>query len=222
VRELQEINRRTGLDRTLAIGELILTRFFAGSPDIWRERSRNKNNSIRRLAARPDCPLKRSALNDAVAVFVIVSALPSVRTFGHVGSSHVAATATLSPGRREQLLVVAEAQCWTVRRLKEEMVSLRRQHGETRGRRRSTEESRALANLHDAVVRLERSIQQIAALLLTPYGQREVQHLADQLRSSCAAIETLAAHARANHDERGDADADADGGGAQPPRRAAV
>ena len=37
VRELKEIDRRSGIERTLAIGELIITRFFGGNPGAWRD-----------------------------------------------------------------------------------------------------------------------------------------------------------------------------------------
>src|SRR6478735_7920243 len=97
VAELKEIDRRTGIERTLAIGELILTQFFGGDPAVWRDRRRNKNNSIRRLAEREDCPFCRSALNEAVGVYVAVVGLPCVRTFGHISASHVASVLRLPP-----------------------------------------------------------------------------------------------------------------------------
>ena len=34
--ELREIDRCAGIERTLAIGELILNRFFGGDPAAWR------------------------------------------------------------------------------------------------------------------------------------------------------------------------------------------
>src|SRR6185369_13472063 len=71
-KELQAIERKAGIERILAIGELILLRFFGGDASIWRDRRRNKNNSIRRLAQRPDCPYCKSALTEAVAVYVAV------------------------------------------------------------------------------------------------------------------------------------------------------
>jgi hypothetical protein len=70
VAKLREIERRTGLERTLAIGSLVLETFFGGDECLWRNRRRNKNNSIRRLASHPDCPFCKSALNDAIGVYV--------------------------------------------------------------------------------------------------------------------------------------------------------
>src|SRR4051794_14788751 len=74
--ELHRLERRAGLDKTLAIGELVLKKFFAGSEEVWRERRKNKNNSVRRIAAHPGCPMSRSALNDAIAVFLSFRAMP--------------------------------------------------------------------------------------------------------------------------------------------------
>src|SRR5438477_4145536 len=64
IEELRAIDRKAGLERALAIGELVLRRFFGGSSEIWRARRKNKNNSIRRIAEHPDCPLSRTALNE--------------------------------------------------------------------------------------------------------------------------------------------------------------
>jgi hypothetical protein len=90
--------------RTLDVGELVLTRFFARDTRAWRARSRNKNNSIRRLAEYRDCPFSRSVLNDAVAVYVASLALPCVRTLGHIAAAHVVAVLGLPALAREPLL----------------------------------------------------------------------------------------------------------------------
>jgi hypothetical protein len=63
--ELREIDRRSGIERTLAMGELILNQFFGRDVVGRRDRRRNKNNSIRRLANRHGCPFSKSALNEA-------------------------------------------------------------------------------------------------------------------------------------------------------------
>src|SRR3954453_22522050 len=81
--ELQDINQRRGLERTLAVGELILREFFGGDPRAWREQSRKKANSIRRLALRPDCPFRKSTLNEAVGVYVAVFKQPTFGTPAH-------------------------------------------------------------------------------------------------------------------------------------------
>jgi hypothetical protein len=134
VSKLCEIERRTGIDRTLAIGELILSQFFGGDAAVWRDRRRNKNNSIRRLADRSDCPLCRSALGEAVAVYVASLQMPCVRTFGHIGGSHVACVLHLCGKEREALLEQAERERLSVRELRKRVASLRKSSGERRGR----------------------------------------------------------------------------------------
>lgn len=122
VQELCAIERRAGIDRVLEIGRLILERFFDGNPALWRDRRRNKEASIRRLAQRADCPYCKSALNEAVAVYVAVAEMPCVRSFGHVRSSHVAAALQLSRDEMVEVLHVAENERWSVRELKAHVV----------------------------------------------------------------------------------------------------
>jgi hypothetical protein len=161
VSRLREIERRTGIERTLAIGELILKRFFGGDSAVWRERRRNKNNSIRRLARRKDCPFCRSALNEAVAIYVASCDLPCVRTFGHIGASHVAQVLPLPHEQREPLLQRAELERWSVRTLRAEVVSLRRVGGERRGRPSITSQARAMSALRSCLNRLEQCVDRV-------------------------------------------------------------
>jgi hypothetical protein len=163
VAELKEIDRRTGIERTLAIGELILNQFFGGDPAVWRDRRRNKNNSIRRLAEREDCPFCRSALNEAVGVYVAVVGLPCVRTFGHISASHVASVLRLPLPERQPVLERAENERWSVRELRQKVILLRRAEGERRGRPPGLFEKRYLSvlrrqvnQLHDALDEIEK------------------------------------------------------------------
>lgn len=157
--ELREVERSTGISRVLAVGELILERFFGGDPTVWRDRRRNKNNSIRRLAAHKDCPFGKTWLNEAVAVYVAVQASPCVRTYGHITAGHVAAVLPLAVEEREALWKQAEAEGWSVKRLKEEAVEDRRKEGERRGRPRLNDRQRARAAFRAAVARLELAIE---------------------------------------------------------------
>ena len=158
VAQLKEIERRTGIERTLAIGELVLTQFFGRNPAAWRDRRRNKNNSIRRLAERKDCPFGRSALNEAVGVYVAVVALPCVRTYGHVCASHVAAVLRLPVAERDHMLELAERERWSVRELRQRVVEHRRSGGERRGRPAVGSEARAVSALHAVVAKLGRMV----------------------------------------------------------------
>jgi hypothetical protein len=163
VDELRSIERRSGLDRTLAIGEVILMRFFSGNPGLWRDRRRNKNNSIRRLAGRADCPFCRSALNEAVAVYVAVADLPCARTFGHISASHIASVLRLEVDRRSAILERAERERWSVRELRERVVSERRAEGERRGRPSMDAEARAIGKLQRLLQELEHTAASLSA-----------------------------------------------------------
>src|SRR5262245_37855609 len=86
--ELRGIAHGSSWARTLATGELVLKHFFAGNIDEWRTHRRQKDASIRRLAQRPDCPLGKSALSEAVAIYVAKEDLPDfveALTPTHVG-----------------------------------------------------------------------------------------------------------------------------------------
>ena len=161
VAELREIERRTGIERTLAIGELILNQFFGGDPAAWRDRRRNKNNSIRRLAEREDCPFCKSALNEAVGVYVAVVGLPSVRTSGHICASHIASVLSLPMPERQRMLERAEQERWSVRELRQKVILHRRAEGERRGRPPIAPEARCLSALRQTVKHVDDAIAEL-------------------------------------------------------------
>lgn len=180
--ELQEINQRRGLERTLAVGELILREFFGGDPRAWREQSRKKANSIRKLALRPDCPFRKSTLNEAVGVYVAVVEQPNLRQASHVTASHIASVLRLTPAERERLLDEAERERWSVRQLRTKV----RAHG-----RAGAGESRL--NWLDAGMRavllLQRSLEDAVAIAghmgelgpLSSHSRAELRELADEV-----------------------------------------
>jgi len=191
--ELQEIERRTGIDRTIAIGELILARFFAGDPAAWRDRRRNKNNSVRRLAGRADCPFSKSALHEAVGVYVGVLALPSIRKFAHVSTSHVASVLQLPEPAREQLLERAERGRWSVRELRQNVVSLRRIEGERRGRPALDGPARVLSLFRRHINELTEGAKRLSEMnLLDAAAERELAGFAGELACLSARLGELA------------------------------
>lgn len=161
--KLRSIERTTALARTLAIGELILNRFFGGDPNVWRERRRNKNNSIRRLAERPDCPYGKSMLNEAVGIFVSVRNLPCVFSLDHISASHVGAVLRLPDPERERMLRRADEERWSVRQLRLEVVRLNRSVGERRGRPCGGARQKLLRDLGVRVAQLELTLGALMA-----------------------------------------------------------
>jgi hypothetical protein len=149
VEQLRMLESKIGLDRCVAIGGLILQRFFGGSPKIWRARSRNKNNSVRRIAQHPSCPLSTSSLSEAIGVYVVVQELPFVRTSGHIGASHVAAVLRMGSDEQRAWLQRAEAHRWSVRELRAE---IRSEHVQPRS-------GAASDRLHPSVISLRRAVR---------------------------------------------------------------
>jgi hypothetical protein len=194
VRELKEIDRRSGIERTLAIGELIITRFFGGNPAAWRDRRRNKNNSVRRLAERKDCPFCKSALHEAVAVYVASLGLPCVRTFGHIGPSHVAAVLRLPEAQREQVLSRAEQTRLSVRELRKQVVSLRRAEGERRGRPARSSVSSGFALVESGLAEVREGVERVrASLPLQASDIERLTPLVNQLQVASCDLAALAA-----------------------------
>jgi hypothetical protein len=148
----------TGLQRTLAIGRLVLDRFFHGSPQAWRDRRRNKNNSVRRLADRAECPLSRSALNQAIGVYALVQTLPEPEHLESLEASHFSLVIPLPPDEQEQWLRRACSEHWSVRRLRQELLEARRDQGERRGRPRLSESDRAITQLRSCTRELESAV----------------------------------------------------------------
>jgi hypothetical protein len=148
--DLRVIDHRSGWSRTLAIGELILERFFFGNIRDWQAHRRDKEASLRRLALRSDCPLGRSALSESVGVFVACRELPLERMRDQLSPSHVAAVLKLDAPRRIDVLERAMLCRWTVRDVRAEVFAMRKKEGERRGRPRSSVGHQALTFLRKA------------------------------------------------------------------------
>lgn len=183
---LREIVRGHGLSRTLAIGQLVLERFYGGDEREWRARRSKKNNSIRVLAARPDCPLGKSALNEAVGVYVAVQLLPFVRDAKHIGACHVAAVLRLPPSAREYWLSRAERERLSVRELRGLIVSSRRQGGERRGRPGLSAVGRAVSRVRASLKLLRAGLDQLETVDEREQGEMDsLLAQLDELRTFC-------------------------------------
>jgi hypothetical protein len=194
VAELQAISRRRGLERTLAVGELILREFFGGDSRAWREQSRKKANSIRRLALRPDCPFRKSTLNEAVGVYVAVFEQPALQNAAHITASHIASVLRLPADERERLLEEAERERWSVRQLRSRVRS--------RGRSGAGESRLAWLDAGmRAVLLLQRSLEDAVAIAghmgelgpLSSHSRAELRELANEVLHLGTQLSNLAA-----------------------------
>ena len=190
--ELRDIIHRSQWDKILAIGKLIFRRFFNEDEAAWRERRRNKDRSIRRLAERPDCPFAKSALTQAVGIHVLCSKHPEARGSGRVTPTHVGKILGLEPTVAVPLLRLADDRGWSVRELAIEATSIRKSLGERRGRPQSTVD-RQIARLGKRALE---DLEQIRAELalgptLQPQTLGDITTLCSAVSEKLTAIDML-------------------------------
>jgi hypothetical protein len=191
-RELQVIVHRSQWDKILAIGKLILSRFFNNNEHAWRERRRNKDRSIRRLAERPDCPFAKSALTEAVGIHVLCSKYPQARGSGRVTPTHVGKTLGLEPQTAIELLQVADSEGWSVRELAAEATKVRKALGERRGRPLSPSARKAESWGRRALVAMDGMLAELsAASTFAPDSRAQLESLCGAIEQKLSAVRIL-------------------------------
>lgn len=115
--QLRCIERGAGWSRTLAIGGLMVTALFNGELKQWQNGAKAGRRSLRELAARPDCPLRKSALNQALAVYAFCRENPQIQGLERIAPGHVAAVLKCGPTERLQLLQRAQDESLGVKAL---------------------------------------------------------------------------------------------------------
>lgn len=68
--------------------------------------------------------MSRSALHQAVSVYVASWSISEVERYVHIGFSHIAAVLRAVPADRQRLLGLAEKNLWSVRRLRQEIARM--------------------------------------------------------------------------------------------------
>lgn len=168
IANLRVIQGGSGLQKALTIGELILEQFYGGDPREWRNRRRNKDNSLRRLAAHSDCPFAKSTLNEAVAVYVASLTLPCVRTFGHIGTAHVTAVLKLPPDEREGMLARAARERMGIRELRLLVLNARHSAQDRHAGPGTHEEEHLLSTLCGRLIEAQQHLLQLSRLSRVP------------------------------------------------------
>jgi hypothetical protein len=118
---LHEIVRESGWSRTIAIGDLLVARVFCGLTDSLGAPSEVcRHPSIRKLAQRDDCPLRKTALAQAIGVYSVIKKEPDLRELG-VTPAHVALVVSFPSEQRREILERAASENWSVRTLSRAM-----------------------------------------------------------------------------------------------------
>ena len=182
VHQLTLIAHASQWERIAAIGKLILSRFFGNDETAWQARRRNKDQSIRSIARHPECPFEKSALTEAVGVYVLVGRYPEVRERLRVTPTHVGRTLSLKPTVAVSLLKIADQRRWSVRELALEVKKVRRAMGERRGRPVSPFDRKAESSGKHALRMLGRMRLELSSLGSVGPASR------DRLVSVCQAL----------------------------------
>lgn len=122
VRELNALCKKATFDFATSVGRLIVDRFYGGDLDAWRNRG-PKVVSFRMLARHPDLPMSPAALYRSVAIYELSRSLPA----GHcvrLSTSHLRLVLPLARADQLRLLAEADAQGWSVSRLRERVALL--------------------------------------------------------------------------------------------------
>jgi hypothetical protein len=136
---LKEIVRESGWSRTIAIGDLLVERVFQGMKDaLGAPGDACKHPSIRKLAQRPDCPLRKTALAQAVGVYSLIQKEPALRELAGITPAHVAVVVSYPTDKRREMLLRAEAERWSVRTLSRATKEVAMSHVESRAGRRAS------------------------------------------------------------------------------------
>ncbi len=154
--DLRAIDSSVGWERTLAIGELIVTTFFGGRVQELK-RARRADQSLRRLAEHQLCPIRKSALAEAMNVYAFVCANPEVRSLDNVAPGHVAVALKCSAEVRLSLLHRVQRERLTVRGLAQHVSLLRRPQSATR----------AAAGTLIALRKIEERLREVSAIAET-------------------------------------------------------
>jgi hypothetical protein len=184
---IMELHRTAGIDKAVAIGGYIFGRFYGGSIEEWQSREKNKNNSLDRIAAHPDCTLKKPTLHRYVRVYVAVRAQPCVSELKHVTAKHIATVASLPPEGQLQWLHCVSAARWSVEQLQKQLTELRRAAGDNRGRRSDPAVKRAKSALRTAVGRLKRAVNGVCELEMDD-DDPDIQELYEAVQSLASAL----------------------------------
>jgi hypothetical protein len=117
---INAIYREATLDVTYSIGELVIKELYEGQLGLWGSHG-TRRASYRRLAARGDLLLSPSALCRAVAIYVLCQRSGGKGSYRHLTASHLQEVLALEAPQQEHLLRAAEAEHWTVSRLRAEV-----------------------------------------------------------------------------------------------------
>jgi hypothetical protein len=192
--EIREYHRSSNLRDAAEIGRIVLTRFYAGRPELWRSHRPDKDASLRKLAQLLRGILTQSCLRRCVRIHLVSLEHPKLVHSSYLTSSHADEVYGLTRSQQEHLLTSAEQERWNVislRQAKRRMLNeSAAQAHPARGRPVSPPESKAVTRLENALAATQTAeslLDEVAAL--HPEAQRALLAGVTRLR---ACIERIA------------------------------
>jgi hypothetical protein len=158
VRDLNRLQNRAGLELAVAMGGLIVERFYGGDLSRWRQH-RAREISFRKLAARADRDLRVSPtlLYRAVALYELTSRLGPERIRG-LSMTHLRIVLGLPAAEQAALLEAAIEEKWPSERLDRAAAKVRLTLARPRGRPAAPPLVRALRKLAGTWERVESAV----------------------------------------------------------------
>jgi len=191
VADLRAIDHATVWERTMAVGRVVFEGIFAGNATEWRAKRGNKSTSLRKLVAHPHCPFKKSALSNAVNVYLFVKERPEVCKL-KITPSHIGSVSGIQASAAVELLTRASSNDWSIRQLAEQVKRERREAGERRGRPRSPTAQRAETLGRRGLRVLERMCDLLAQADLPDDSCRDrIRALLGRVDNACSRIQDL-------------------------------
>jgi hypothetical protein len=188
--QLNAICKSATFDFAIAVGRLIITSFYGGQLDVWRRRGQ-KHASFRKLAKHPDLPMSPSALYRSVAIYELAERMGISRE-RRLSTSHLRLVLPLPSADQERLLRTADAEGWSVSRLRDEIAAQPRAASSPRGGRKGRSPLRK--TLHTLRGCLDDSDNLVGInesdADLSPESARSAAVLAARVRQACLKLET--------------------------------
>jgi hypothetical protein len=158
VRHLNAIGKDATFDFACRVGKVVIDAFYAGEIDSWRVRDANKQPSFRKLSRHPELPMSAAALYRSVCIYEICDRL-GIRCWKNLSTSHLRLVIPLPPADQERVLRLAQDNSWSVRRLDEEVATMRAPNARSAvdrgGRRRAGHLGKAMRSVENCSCALE-------------------------------------------------------------------
>lgn len=134
VRRINQMHDQAGLALAIAVGRLVVERFFAGDMDRVRSRDPSKDMSLRKLANHPDLRVSATQLYRCIAVSELCARLGVSPGEHRLGVSHLREVLGLPSPVQRQLIDAAIQHGWSRRQIAAEVREYRRGSADGRGR----------------------------------------------------------------------------------------